>query len=405
MKTSKELLSALTQRALMPQEDMLEIARKRGDLYIGIPKEIAFQENRIAIVPDAVALLVNSGHRVLIESGAGKNANFQDSDYSEAGAEIAYSPEAVYKANIILKVALPLLSEVELMHENQTLICMLQLTVQPKEFLRKLSAKKITAIAFEWIKDEEDIYTVVRSMGEIAGCASILVAAEYLSNVNQGQGSLLGGMSGISPPEVVIIGAGSVATSAARAALGLGNTVKVFDNSVSRLRRLQKELGARVFTSVVQPRVLAKHLKSADVVIGAVRGQKGRAPLIVTEAMVSKMKAGSVIIDLSIDQGGCVETSEMTNHTNPIFRKYGVIHYCVPNIASRVSRTASYALSTIFTPILLEIGEEGGIKNMLRRNDGVRNGIYLYRGILTNKVLGDMFKMPYKDINLLMAGM
>ncbi len=404
MKTSKELLASLTQSAMMPQEEMLEVARKKGKLFIGIPKEITFQENRVALVPDAVALLVNSGHRIVVESDAGKPSNFQDTDYSEAGAEIVYTPEEVYKADIILKVSPPSLDEIDMMQQNQTLICTLQLTVQPENFIKKLIAKKITGISFEWIKDDDGIYTVIRSMGEIAGITSVLIAAEYLSNANNGQGSVLGSISGISPTEVIILGAGSVGDSAARAALGLGATVKMFDNSISRLRRLQYDLGTRIFTSVIQPRVLAKHLKTADVVIGAVRGQHGRAPLIVTEAMVSKMKTGSVIIDVSIDQGGCVETSEVTNHTNPVFRKYGVIHYCVPNIASRVSRTASYALSTIFSQILLEIGEEGGVKNMLRKNEGVRNGIYLYNGILTNKVLGDRFKLPYKDINLLMPG-
>lgn len=404
MKTSKELLASLTQSALSPQEEMLEIGRKKGKLFIGIPKEISFQENRVALVPDAVALLVNNGHQVVVESNAGKMANFQDNDYSEAGATIVYSPDEVYKANIILKVAPPSLDEIEMMQQNQTLISTLQLTVQPENFIKQLIAKKVTGIAFEWIKDDDGIYTVIRSMGEIAGVTSILIAGEYLSNVNNGQGSILGGISGISPTEVIILGAGSVGESAARAALGLGATVKVFDNSISRLRRLQSDLGTRVFTSVIQPRVLAKHLKTADVVIGAIRGKQGPTPLIVTDDMVSEMKAGSVIIDVSIDQGGCIETSEVTNHTKPVFRKYGVIHYCVPNIASRVSRTASYALSTIFAPILLSIGEEGGVNNMLRRDEGVRNGIYLYNGILTNKVLGEMFKLPYKDINLLMAG-
>jgi alanine dehydrogenase len=404
MKTSKELLVSLTQSALMPQEEMLEVSRKKGKLFIGIPKEISFQENRVALVPDAVALLVNNGHHIVVESNAGKMANFQDHDYSEAGAEIVYSPQEVYKANIILKVAPPSLEEINMMQQNQTLISTLQLTVQPENFLKQLIAKKVTCIAYEWIKDDEGIYTVIRSMGEIAGVTSILIAGEYLSNVNNGQGSILGGISGISPTEVIILGAGSVGESAARAALGLGATVKVFDNSISRLRRLQSDIGTRIFTSVIQPRVLAKHLKTADVVIGAIRGKQGPTPLVVTDVMVSEMKAGSVIIDVSIDQGGCCETSEVTNHTTPVFRKYGVIHYCVPNIASRVSRTASYALSTIFAPILLSIGEEGGVKNMLRRDEGVRNGIYLYNGILTNKVLGEKFKLPYKDINLLMAG-
>ncbi len=405
MKTSKELLEALSQIALMPQEEMLEVGRKKSSLFIGIPKETSFQENRVALVPDAVALLVNNGHHIVVESNAGKMANFQDHDYSEAGAEIVMSAEEVYKANIILKVAPPSLNEIEMMQQNQTLISALQLTVQPADFLKKLISKKVTAIAFEWLKDDDGIYTVIRSMGEIAGSTSILIAAEYLSNVNNGQGSMLGGISGISPTEVVILGAGTVGEFATRAALGLGASVKVFDNSIYRLRRLQSDIGTRIFTSVIQPRVLAKHLKTADVVIGAIRSQQGRTPLVVTSEMVSEMKAGSVIIDVSIDQGGCFETSEVTNHTNPVFRKYGIIHYCVPNIASRVSRTASYALSTIFAPILINIGEEGGLKNILLKDDGVRNGIYIYNGILTSQVLGEMFKLPYKDMNLFMSGL
>jgi alanine dehydrogenase len=405
MKTSKELLASLTQTALMPQEEMLEVGRKKGKLFIGIPKEISFQENRVALVPDAVALLVNNGHRIVVETNAGKMANFQDHDYSEAGAEIVYTPEDVYKADIILKVAPPSPAEIGMMQQKQTLISALQLTVQPEDFLKQLMSKKITAVAFDWIRDQDGIYSVIRSMGEIAGGTSILIAAEYLSNANNGQGAILGGISGISPTEVVILGAGTVGEFATRAALGLGASVKVFDNSIYRLRRLQSDIGTRIFTSVIQPRVLAKHLKTADVAIGAIRAQHGRTPCVVSEHMVSEMKVGSVIIDVSIDQGGCFETSEVTNHTKPVFRKHGVIHYCVPNIASRVSRTASYALSTIFAPILLNIGEEGGVENMLRRDEGVRNGIYLYNGVLTNQVLGEMFKLPYKDINLFMAGM
>lgn len=388
----------------MPQEEMLEIGRKKSKLYIGIPREISFQENRVPLVPDAVALLVNHGHHVVVETNSGKMANFQDNDYSEAGAEIAYSPEEVYKADIILKVAPPSLEEIEMMQRNQTLISALQLTVQPEDFLKKLMAKKITAIAYEWMKDDDGIYTVIRSMGEIAGSASILIAAEYLSNANNGQGSILGGISGISPTEVVVLGAGTVGEFATRAALGLGASVKVFDNSIYRLRRLQSDIGARIFTSVIQPTVLAKHLKTADVVIGALRSQHGRTPMVVTAEMVREMKHGSVIIDVSIDQGGCFETSEITNHSKPVFRKHGVIHYCVPNIASRVSRTASYALSTIFGPTLINIGEEGGLKNLIRRDEGVRNGIYIYNGVLTSRVLGEMFKLPHKDINLLMPG-
>lgn len=403
MVMTKDVLFSLTKGAFAPQEEMLEVARKKGKLYIGIPKEIAFQENRVALVPDAVALLVNNGHRIVVEAGAGKAAHFDDSDYSEAGAEIVYSPNDVYKADIIFKIAPPTLEEIELMQPKQTLFSALQLSVQPEDFLKKLIAKKLNCIAYDLIADEAGILPVIRAMGEIAGSASILIAAELLSNVNNGVGSILGGISGISPTEVVIIGAGTVGEFAARAALGLGAAVKIFDNSTSRLRRLQSQLGTRVFTSVIVPRVLEKHLRTADVAIGALRATKGRTPCIVTEHMVSEMKTGSVIVDVSIDQGGVFETSQVTNHTKPVFRKHGVIHYCVPNIPSRVARTASYAFSNIFSQIVLNMGDEGGFDSIVRKDAGLRNGVYIYNGILTNQFLGETFNLPFKDINLLMA--
>ncbi|MFN4810991.1 MAG: alanine dehydrogenase [Bacteroidota bacterium] len=404
MITSKEVLVSLQkQGGLMPQEEMLEVSRKKGSLYIGVPKETYFQENRICLVPEAVALLVSNGHQVVIETNAGKAANFEDKDYSEAGAKIAYTAKEVYEADIILKVAPPSEEEIEMLGRKQTLFSALQMTVQSDNYVKQLMSKKVTAIAYDYIKDEDGIYPIIRSMSEIAGNTSILIAAEYLSNINNGNGSMFGGITGTSPTEVVILGAGTVGEFATRAALGLGAMVKIFDNSVYRLRRLQSDLATRVFTSVLQPKVLAKALKTADVVIGAIRAPKGRTPCVVTEEMVSEMKYGSVVIDISIDQGGCFETSRVTNHTNPVFRTQGVIHYCVPNIPSRVSRTASYALSNVLTPILVNIGDEGGVENLLRSNSGVRHGVYIYNGILTNQFLGETFKLPYKDIDLLMA--
>jgi alanine dehydrogenase len=403
MRTSKELMQSLSREALVPQEEMLEVVKKKGSLFIGIPKEISYQENRIALVPDDVALLVNNGHQVLVETNAGKNAHFEDTDYSEAGAQIVYSPEDVYKADIILKVAPPLAHESALMKPGQTLICALQLPVQPKDFLKHLMMKKLNCIAFDWIQDEAGTFPVIRSMSEIVGGTSISIAEEYLSNVHNGPGLIMGGVSGIAPTEVVILGAGTVGEFAARAALGKGAIVKVFDNSIYRLRRLQIMIGARIFTSTIRPRVLAQHLKTADVAIGAMRASEGVSPCVVTEQMVSDMKVGSVIVDVSIDQGGCFETSRVTNHTEPVFRKHGVTHYCVPNIASRVSRTASYALSSIFAPILLKIGEEGGIEKLIKKDFKTRNGVYIYKGILTNKYLGETYKIPYKDIELLIA--
>lgn len=403
MITSKELLQSLSMGALSPKEEMLEVVRKKGNLYIGIPKEISSEEKRLALVPDDVALLVNNGHQVLVETGAGKNAHFEDTDYSEAGAQIAYSAADVYKADTILKVAPPVLSEIDMMKPNQTLISALQLAVQPKDFLKHLMQKKVNAIAFDWLRDDAEIFPIIRYMSEIVGGTSISIAEEYLSNMHDGPGLIMGGISGISPTEVIILGAGTVGEFAARAALGRGAIVKVFDNSIYRLRRLQTMIGARVFTSTIRPRILARHLKTADVVIGAIRSTNGRTPCVVTEDMVSDMKAGSVIVDVSIDQGGCFETSKVTTHSNPVYRRHGVTHYCVPNIASRVSRTASIALSNIFTPVLLRAGDEGGLDNLIKLDTNIRNGVYIYKGLLTNKFLGEAFKIPYKDLELLIA--
>ena len=357
MITDPEILKKLIQQgSLLPKEEMLEIARKKGSLYIGIPKEISFQERRVALVPEAVSLLVANGHRVKIETKSGEGANFTDNEYSEAGAEICYDPKEVFQCDIIFKVAPPSEAEVEMMPGNQTLISALQLSVQPRVILQSLMQKKITAIAWDYIRDEEGVFPVVRTMGEIAGTTSILVAGELLSSFSNGKGIMLGGIAGVTPTEVVVIGAGTVGEFATRAALGLGASVKVFDNSLSRLRRLQNNCGQRIYTSVMNPKVLAKALKRADVVIGAIRAPLGRTPCVVTEEMIETMKSGSVVVDVSIDQGGCFETSRVTNHNEPTFVKHEVIHYCVPNIASRVSRTASFALSNIFSPILLDMG-------------------------------------------------
>lgn len=402
MTPNDDVLKSLA-KSFMPQPEMLEVARKKSNLYIGIPKETSFQEKRVALTPSAVALLVNRGHEVVIETQAGKGANFEDHDYSEAGARITYSPEEVYKANIILKVEPPSHTEIEMMQMGQTLISALQLPIQPKNFLKKLIEKKITAIAFDYIMDEEKTFPVIRSMSEIAGTTSILIAAEYLSNVNSGQGLMLGGISGVPPIEVVILGAGTVGEYATRAAIGLGASVKVFDNNIYKLRRLQNVVNQRVYTSVVSPHVLRKALQTADVAIGAIRAPQGRTPCIVTEDMVKDMKNGAIVVDVSIDQGGCFETSEVTSHEKPTFKKYGVIHYGVPNIASRVAKTASSALSHVFSPMLLDIADDGGVEECLKKDFGIRQGIYLFKGILTNKYLGETFNLPYKDIDLLIA--
>ncbi len=398
-------MAALAQQGvLMPQESVQEISKLKKELYIGIPKEISFQENRVPLIPESVALLVSNGHDILIETGAGNNANFTDSDYSEAGAQIAYTANDIYtKCDLVLKIAPPSMEELDMFKDKQALLSILQIGMQPEGYINKMSSKKITALAFEFIRDETDIYPVIQAMSEIVGCASILIASEYMSKSTGGKGELLGGVTGIPPTEVVIIGAGTVSEYAARAAMGLGANVKVFDNSLYKLRRMQKNLGTRLYTSTLNPTALLKALRTCDVAIGAMIGKEGRAPVVITEEMVSEMHFGSVIIDVSIDQGGCFETSEVTNHNNPIFRKYGVIHYCVPNIASRVARTASHALSNIFTPILLNIGQEGGIDELLWKDKYTRNSAYLYRGTVTNKYVAELCNLPFRDLNLLMA--
>lgn len=406
MITDPEILKKLIQQgSLLPKEEMLEITRKKGSLFIGIPKESSFQERRVALVPEAVSLLVANGHRVKIETKSGEGANFSDNDYSEAGAEICHDPREIFQCDIIFKVAPPSEEELEMMTGHQTLISALQISIQPKVILQKLMQKKITAIAWDYIRDDEGVYPVVRTMGEIAGTTSILVAGELLSNFSEGKGIMLGGIAGVSPTEVVVIGAGTVGEFATRAALGLGASVKVFDNSLSRLRRLQNDIGARIYTSVLNPKVLDKSLKRADVVIGALRSPLGRTPCVVTEEMIQNMKTGSVVVDVSIDQGGCFETSRVTNHIEPTFIKHGVIHYCVPNIASRVSRTASFALSNIFSPILLDMGDQGGCRDLIKNDIGFRSGVYIYKGALTSEVLGKVFDLKYKDIELLLLGM
>lgn len=402
----QELLKQLMQHgSLLPKEEMLEVARKKGNLNIGIPKESSFQENRVSLVPEAVSVLVSNGHRVLVEAGSGLGANFTDQEYSEAGAEICYETKKIFSCDIIFKVAPVSEEELEMMPGNQTLISALQISIQPKVILQKLMAKKITGIAWDYIRDSSGSFPVVRTLGEIAGTTSVLVAGELLSKFGSGRGMMLGGVAGVQPTEVVVVGAGTVGEYATRAALGLGASVKVFDNSLGKLRRLQNDIGTRVHTSVIQPKVLAKALMRADVVIGALRAPLGRTPCVISEEMIKGMKAGAVAVDVSIDQGGCFETSKVTNHKNPTFEVYDVIHYCVPNIASRVSRTASFALSNIFSPILLDMGDNGGCKEMIVKDIGFRSGVYIFKGTLTSEVLGKVFDLDYKDIELLLMGM
>lgn len=394
------IYSPFSAKQLLPQEEKLEVQKHKSQLFIGIPKETSYQERRICLTPDAVSSLVSHGHQVMIESGAGVNSSYSDKDYSEAGAEVTNDTAKVFSCPIILKVEPPTLQEIAMMNHEAILISAIQLKTQKKDFFEALSTKKITALAFEFIKDDDGSYPAVKSLSEIAGTASVLIAAELMINNNDGKGLLFGNITGVPPTEVVILGAGTVAEYAVRTALSLGANVKVFDNSITKLRRLQNTLNQRIFTSTIHDKALLKALRRCDVAIGAMRG-KNRTPIVVSETMVEHMKKGAVIVDVSIDTGGCFETSEVTTHERPTFIKNNVIHYCVPNIPSRYSKTASISISNIISPILIHIAEDGGIELAIRCNKGLKNGIYNYHGILTNKPIADWFNLEHRDINLL----
>lgn len=392
--------SPFSKEELIPQEEMLEIQKQKGELFIGLPKETHFEEKRVCLTPDAVAALTAHGHRIVIESGAGKAANFNDKDYAEAGAKVSYHTAEAFGCNIVLKVAPPTLEEIAYIKPQTILLSSLQLKTQTKAYFEALAEKRITAVAFDYIKDDHGVYPIVKSLSEIAGTASILIAAELLSNSNKGNGLLLGNIGGVPPTDVVIIGAGTVGEFAARSAIGLGARVKVFDNSITKLRKLQHCVNTPIYTSTIQPKTLLKALMRCDVAIGALRG-KNRSPIMVTEAMVEQMKDGALIVDVGIDRGGCFETSKVTTHSNPTFDVHGVTHYCVPNIPSRYARTASVSISNIFTPYLLNIAEEGGFENAARFDQELRKGMYFYHGILTSKIVANWFNLPFRDINLL----
>ncbi len=397
---SKKITSPFSKQELLPQEEKLEILKQKGELVIGIPKETHYQEKRVCLTPDAVASLTSEGNKFVIETGAGDGANFTDKEYSDAGAKISYNPKEAFGCKIILKVEPPSIEEIGYINPQSILFSALQLKTQSKKYFETIASKRITAIAFDYIQDELGAYSVVNSLSEIAGTSSILIASEIMSTVNGGNGLLMGNISGVPPTDIVIFGAGTVGEFAARSAIGLGARVKVFDNSLTKLRGLQQRLKQFIYTSTIQPKAIQKSLMRCDVAIGAIRG-KSRSPIIVSENMVKQMKDGAVIVDVSIDRGGCFETSEVTSHKNPTFTKHGVIHYCVPNIPSRYARTASVSISNIFTPYLLNIAEVGGFENAARFDRSLQKGMYFYRGILTNKTVADWFSLPFSDINLL----
>lgn len=401
MSTGKPYIS--TSFSYETMEETLDVPPQSTSLFIGIPKEEAFQENRIAISPEAAAVLVSNGHRVVVEHKAGEGAHFSDKDYSEAGAKIAYDKKEVFNCDLLIKSAPVSDLELDLLKPNQTIISPIHLPVMRQHILERMMEKRITALSFENLKDDSGHNPIVRSMSEIAGSAVMLIASQYLGSTATGRGVLLGGISGIPPTKVIIIGAGIVGEYAARTALAVGASVKIFDNNVYKLKRLQNNVGARLWTSVIEPKILAKQLKTCDVAVGALSSAGGRTPIVVTEEMVSVMRRGSVIVDVSIDGGGCFETSEVTSHEQPVIVKYGVQHYCVPNIPSGFARTASQAISNVLMPLLLEIGDEGGLEKLVWHKFNIRTGIYMFKGALTNFHLSQRFELKYTDLNLLIA--
>ncbi len=393
----------LAKQALHPQEQLQKVKEGSRALNLGLPREISLQENRLLLTPASVGVLSSRGHEIMVETGAGTASKYSDNEYSEAGAKIVYSAKEAYEADIVLKVEPPTPEEIELIKPGASLVSALQLGNQKPEFIQAINKKKITGIAFEFIEDKVGGMPVVRAMSEIAGSTVMNIAAQYLSSASNGRGIILGGITGVPPTRVVILGAGTVGEYAARAALGLGAQVMVFDNQLYKLRRIKHALGQQLYTSTMDLSTLGEVLEQADVVIGAIRAEKGANRMIVTEEMVANMKEESIIIDVSIDQGGCIETSELTTLKKPVFRKYNVIHYCVPNIASRVARTATNAFSNIFTPVLIQIADVGGVDEMMYAHKWFMKGIYAYRGSLTNAAIGRKFNMKFKDLNLLMA--
>jgi alanine dehydrogenase len=389
--------------AFMPKEEHLETALRSRRISIGIPCDSKDEEKRVALTPEAVNLLVESDNEVIVQKGAGNGANYSDKDYSENGAVITDSPARVYSSDIVIKVAPFTEKETDYLKGSQVVMSYLNVLKLTEETLARLIRKKVTAIAFEKIRDNDGIMPVVESMSEISGVTSILLASDYMSNHHGGKGVMLGGITGVTPTEVIILGANTAGEYAAKAALGLGSQVKIFDSSLQKLRRFESLVGRRLQTSVFHPQVLKKALKSADVLIGAMERDDLRTWYFVTEDMVRTMKKGSVIIDLSIDRGGCIETTECRAMRDPVYEKHGVIHFSAWNLPSRVARTASMALSNIFTPLLQNIADSGGITQILKNDPGARNGVYLYNGILTNESLGQKFGALSKDLDLLLS--
>ncbi|PAP76725.1 alanine dehydrogenase [Rubrivirga marina] len=390
--------------SLMPLEKPSQLGERQQRLRIGVPSESGNAERRVALSPYAAALLVSTGHEVRIEAGAGAEAQFKDSEYADAGCDVVDSAAQVYgESDLIAKVFPPRADELDLMRERQVLISALHLGGLEAETLRRLMDLKVTGIGFEFIADSDGTLPIVRMMHEISGSMAVQTAARLLESSEGGRGVMLGGISGVPPATVVILGAGVIGEWAARTAIGFGAHTIVLDTDLTALRAIEHVLDRRVTTAMANPTYVESAVKTADVVIGAAMSMGQRSPVVVTEEMVATMRPGSVVVDLVIDQGGCVETSRPTTPSDPTFVCHGVVHHCLPNLPSAVARTGTFALSNALTPYLLDIGEAGSINDALWSNVSLRTGAYVYRRHLTKKSLAAMFNMPHRDIELLIA--
>ncbi len=392
------------EHGLLTMEKPARLGDAERSLRIAVPREVSNEERRVALAPGGVGALVANGHEVFVEVDAGTQAHFTDKEYAEAGGEMVHSAVDLYnKAELVVKVGPPSDEELSYLHEKQILVSALHLGGTSPEFLKRLMNLGITGIGFEFIRDSDGTLPIVRMMHEIMGSMSVQIAGRYLESGGGGKGVMLGGISGVPPSTVLILGAGVVGEWAARTALGFGAHVIVLDSDLGSLRALEHYLDRRITTAMATEQYIRGAVRSADVIIGAMMSAGSRSPVLVTEDMVSTMRSGSVIVDAVIDQGGCIETSRPTTHSHPTFRKHDVIHYCVPNMPSNAARTATYALTNVLVPYLINIGDVGSINEALWRDVGLRNGTYVYRRHLTKKTLATMFGMPHRDIELLIA--
>jgi alanine dehydrogenase len=365
---------------------------------IGVPKEQVAAETRVVVTPMGAYSLAQEGHRVFVETDAGADAGFTDEDYEKVGATVVFSPQEVYgRAQIVAKVQPPAFDEIALFNEGAIVFSALQLGARVDEALRAMQQKKLVAIAYEIVHDERGDFPVMKAISELVGHMLPSIAGRYLSFFEGGRGVALANLPGIPPASAVIIGAGNVGTTAAKAFTALGVQTHLFDVSVPNLRRAEGAAPA-VITHMAERLNLERACTYTDVLITAAYVHGDRPPTLITEDMVRSMKARTVVMDIAIDQGGCVETSRPTTNVDPVFEKYGVTHYCVPNIASAVPRTCSYAFNSNLKPFLAEVAELG-VAEAARRDPGLRNGIYFHGGACTHARLCDLFNFEYTPID------